>query len=85
MNTIKCSQEGTGMLERPLVNLVSSFVFDMGLTKFWSELVLKRPGGSFYPAYWLMSTLCHEVYGPIIPCFPTEAYTLSNASWHTSR
>ncbi|KAF8159577.1 WLM domain-containing protein [Crassisporium funariophilum] len=25
------------------------------------ELVLRRPGGSFYPTYWLMSTLCHEL------------------------
>lgn len=25
------------------------------------ELVLRRPGGSFYPASWLMSTLCHEL------------------------
>ncbi|KAF8807050.1 WLM-domain-containing protein [Phlegmacium glaucopus] len=25
------------------------------------ELVLRRPGGSFYPPYWLMSTLCHEL------------------------
>ncbi|KAG7451134.1 WLM-domain-containing protein [Guyanagaster necrorhizus] len=24
------------------------------------ELVLRRPGGSFLPTYWLMSTLCHE-------------------------
>jgi len=34
-----------------------------------SELVLRRPGGSFYPPYWLMSTLCHEVYDPLISCF----------------
>ncbi|SJL09620.1 uncharacterized protein ARMOST_13000 [Armillaria ostoyae] len=26
-----------------------------------SELVLRRPGGSFLPTYWLMSTLCHEL------------------------
>ena len=64
------------MLERPLVNLASVFVFLTWLLHtFWSELVLRRPGGSFYPAYWLMSTLCHEVYGPVISCFPTEAYT----------
>ncbi|PBL03642.1 WLM-domain-containing protein [Armillaria gallica] len=25
------------------------------------ELVLRRPGGSFLPTYWLMSTLCHEL------------------------
>ncbi|KAK0204771.1 WLM domain-containing protein [Desarmillaria ectypa] len=25
------------------------------------ELVLRRPGGSFLPIYWLMSTLCHEL------------------------
>ncbi|TEB33376.1 WLM-domain-containing protein [Coprinellus micaceus] len=25
------------------------------------ELVLRRPGGEFYPASWLMSTLCHEL------------------------
>lgn len=25
------------------------------------ELVLRRPGGSFYPPYWLMSILCHEL------------------------
>ncbi|KAF9048620.1 WLM domain-containing protein [Panaeolus papilionaceus] len=25
------------------------------------ELVLRRPNGSFYPIYWLMSTLCHEL------------------------
>ncbi|KAH9481414.1 DNA-dependent metalloprotease WSS1-like protein [Psilocybe cubensis] len=25
------------------------------------ELVLRRPDGSFYPTYWLMSTLCHEL------------------------
>ena len=31
MNTIKCLQGGTGMLERPLVNLPSRFVFDMAL------------------------------------------------------
>jgi len=25
------------------------------------ELVLRRADGTFYPSYWLMSTLCHEV------------------------
>ncbi|KAJ3530423.1 hypothetical protein NMY22_g8574 [Coprinellus aureogranulatus] len=25
------------------------------------ELVLRRPGGEFYPTSWLMSTLCHEL------------------------
>ena len=71
------------MLERPLVNLASSLTRLLHI--FWSELVLRRPGGSFYPAYWLMSTLCHEVYGPVISRFPTEAYTLPNASLRTSR
>ena len=49
---------------------------------FWSELVLRRPGGSFYPAYWLMSTLCHEVYGSVISCFPTELIPLMLACAH---
>ena len=65
------------MLERPLVNLALILCLIRFLHIFWSELVLRRPDGSFYPAYWLMSTLCHEVYGPVISCFPTEAYTLS--------
>ena len=77
MNTIKYSQGGTGMLERPLVDLAFSLCFlAWFLHIFWSELVLRRPGGSFYPAYWLISTLCHEVYGPVTSRFPSEAYTL---------
>ena len=32
MNTTKCSQGGTGMLERPLVNLAFNSVFEITLT-----------------------------------------------------
>lgn len=82
MNTIKCSQGGTGMLERPLVNLALVLWLKRLLHVFWSELVLRRPGGSFYPSYWLMSTLCHEVYGPVISGFPTELINLILAGAH---
>lgn len=84
MSTIKCSQGGTGMLERPLVNLALVLWSKRLLHVFLLELVLRRPGGSFYPAYWLMSTLCHEVYGPVHIGFSNRAYTL-NSSWPTSR
>ena len=52
-------QGGIGITERLLVSdlLHSENVSQIDVT----EIVLRRPGGEFYPASWLMSTLCHEV------------------------
>ena len=50
----------------------------------FSELVLRRPDGSFYPTYWLMSTLCHEVRC----CFMLrrdEFLIMWSSSWLISR
>ncbi len=44
---------------------------------FCVELVLRRPNGSFYPIYWLMSTLCHEVRSESTSNFAIQDLTLS--------
>lgn len=60
MNTTPSSQVEIGITVKPLA--CSKFaLFATALLSVYAELVLRRLDGSFYPTYWLLSTLCHEV------------------------
>jgi hypothetical protein len=56
-------------MERPSVSLYDSQPTIVLTAR--SELVLRKPDGSFFPTYWLISVLCHEVGGNSFVCWVT--------------
>ena len=65
MNTTPFLRGGTGIMGR--LSVSSNPILNRGMNPDILgaiELVLRRPGGEFYPTSWLMSTLCHEVRCP---------------------